>query len=132
MMARNIQRIEVVVIIFDFRASRHGKAELTEETFNTVDGAGDRMQPPFSIRRPGRETSMVLRPDAFSAALSRSALRAFSACCTCSFASLMTAPAAGRSSGGSSRRVSFEGSDALSYPDIPRGRCPTRQHLMPR
>jgi hypothetical protein len=44
MVARNIQRIEVVVIIFDFRASRHGKAELTEETFNTVDGAGDRMQ----------------------------------------------------------------------------------------
>jgi hypothetical protein len=34
---------------------------------------------------------------AFSAAPSSSALRAFSACCTCSFASLMTAPAAGRS-----------------------------------
>ena len=44
MVTRDIQRIEVVVIVFDFRARRHGKAELTEETFNTVDGAGDRMQ----------------------------------------------------------------------------------------
>ncbi|MNV03692.1 hypothetical protein D3C71_939720 [compost metagenome] len=44
MMARNVQGIEVMVVIFDFRASRHGKAELTEETFNAVDGARDRMQ----------------------------------------------------------------------------------------
>ncbi len=44
MVTRNIQRIEVVVIVFDFRARRHGKAELTEETFNTVDGASNRMQ----------------------------------------------------------------------------------------
>ena len=46
MMARNIQGIEVVIIIFNFRASRHGKAELTEETFNAIDGTGNRMQPP--------------------------------------------------------------------------------------
>ena len=45
-MARNVQSIEVVVIIFNFRASRHGKAELTEETFNAIDGTGNRMQPP--------------------------------------------------------------------------------------
>ena len=44
MMARNVQGVEVMVIIFDFRASRHGKAELTEETFNAIDGAGNRMQ----------------------------------------------------------------------------------------
>ena len=44
MMARNVQSIEVVVIIFNFRASRHGKAELTEETFNTIDSTSHRMQ----------------------------------------------------------------------------------------
>ena len=44
MVARDIQRIEVVVVIFDFRAGRDGKAELTEETFDTVDGAGNRVQ----------------------------------------------------------------------------------------
>ncbi len=43
--AWDIQGIEVMVIVFDFRAGRHGKAELTEETFNTVDSAGDRVQP---------------------------------------------------------------------------------------
>ena len=44
MMVRNVQGIEVVVVIFNFRASRHGKAELTEETFNTIDSTSHRMQ----------------------------------------------------------------------------------------
>lgn len=33
-----------MVVIFDFRASRHGKTKLAEETFNTVNGTCDRMQ----------------------------------------------------------------------------------------
>ena len=41
---RNVQSIEVMIIVFDFRPGCHGKAKLTEETFDTVDGTGNRMQ----------------------------------------------------------------------------------------
>ena len=41
---RNIQSIEVMIIVFDFWPGCHGKAKLTEETFDTVDGTGNRMQ----------------------------------------------------------------------------------------
>ena len=44
MMARNVQRIEVMIVIFDFRTSRHGKAQLTKETFNPVNCTRYRMQ----------------------------------------------------------------------------------------
>ena len=33
-----------MIIVFDFRPGCHGKAKLTEETFDTVDGTGNRMQ----------------------------------------------------------------------------------------
>ncbi len=49
-----------------FPARCHGKAKLTEETFDTVDGTGNGCRPPFSMRRPGRETSIVSAPDAHS------------------------------------------------------------------
>ncbi len=50
-----------------FRPGCHGKAKLTEETFDTVDGRVTGCRPPFSIRRPGRETSTFPPPDAHSA-----------------------------------------------------------------
>ena len=43
-MARNIQCVEVMIVIFDFRTGRHGKAQLTEEAFNTIDSTCYRMQ----------------------------------------------------------------------------------------
>ena len=43
-MARNVERIEVMIVIFDFRTGRHGKAQLTEETFNPVDCTRYRVQ----------------------------------------------------------------------------------------
>ncbi len=80
-MTRNVQGVEVVVIVFDFRTCRDGKAELTEETFNAVDSTGNRVQAAIFDTTPGRETSMVSAARrAFSAAFSRSVLRAFSAC----------------------------------------------------
>ena len=33
-----------MIIVFDFRPGSHGKAKLTEETFDTVDSTGHRMQ----------------------------------------------------------------------------------------
>lgn len=77
-----------------------------QKGLNTIDGSGYRVQPPFSIRRPGSETSIVsCAKRAFITADSSAFFCAFSASCTCCLASLITAPAAGRCSAGSSRKV---------------------------
>ncbi len=126
-----------MAVIFDFRASRHGKTKLTEETFNTaVNGTKcDRM----------RQTAVLVAPrqgdiDGFSGqtGVKRCASSSYftlRACCTCSFAALMTAPAAGRSSGGRDQcRVVIQVKlNALSAQTFRRVHCAQmRQHLPPR
>ncbi|MNN54255.1 hypothetical protein D3C81_1690620 [compost metagenome] len=42
---RNIQRVEVMIVVFNLRPGLYGEAQFAEEGFNSVDGAGYRMQP---------------------------------------------------------------------------------------
>ena len=43
MVGRNVQRSEVVEIVFDLRTFRHGIADGMEQVFDTFQGACDRM-----------------------------------------------------------------------------------------
>ena len=44
MVRRNIQRIKVMIVIFNFRAGFNRKAQFAEKGFDTLNGTGDRMQ----------------------------------------------------------------------------------------
>ncbi|MNY24408.1 hypothetical protein D3C86_1581200 [compost metagenome] len=43
--SRNVQRVEVMIVVFNLRPGLNGETQFAEESFDTVDGTGDRMQP---------------------------------------------------------------------------------------
>ncbi|MNS99540.1 hypothetical protein D3C72_1339460 [compost metagenome] len=42
---RNVQRVEVMIVVFNLRPGLYGETQFAEEGFDTVDGAGHWMQP---------------------------------------------------------------------------------------
>lgn len=43
-MARDVERLEIVVVVFDFRAFGNAVADVREELFDTLQSAGNRVQ----------------------------------------------------------------------------------------
>ncbi len=93
------------IIVFDFRPGCHGKAKLTEETSirSMVRVTGCR--PPFSIRRQAGRHQSFPPPDAHSALRFPFRFTCIQRLLNLLFRFVDNRPAAGRSSGGSSRRV---------------------------
>ncbi len=89
----------------DFRPGCHGKAKLTEETFDTSMVRVTGCRPPFSIRRPGREHQSFPPPDAHSALRFPVPLSCIQRLLNLLFRFVDNRTSCGRSSGGSSRRV---------------------------
>ncbi len=117
--------IEVMIIVFDFRPGCHGKAnspkKLSIRSMVRVTGC----KPPFQYDdQAGRHQSFP-PPDAHSRCAFQFRFTCIQRLLNLLFRSLITAPAAGRSSGGSSRRVASEGLSALFYPNIRRAHCLT-------
>ncbi len=118
--------LEVMIIVFDFRPGCHGKAKLPKKlsirSMVRVTGCS----PPFSCDdQAGRHQSFP-PPDAHSVRAFQFRFTRIQRLLNLLFRFLITAPAAGRSSGGSSRRVVIEGLSALFYPNIRRAHYLTR------
>ncbi len=91
--------------VFDFRPGCHGKAKLTEETFERSMVRVTGCSPPFSMRRPGRRHQSFPPPDAHSVQRFPVPFTRIQRLLNLLFRFVDNRTSAGRSSGGSSRRV---------------------------
>lgn len=118
MVARNVERFEVVVVVFDFRAFGDFIADAAEALLDALQRAGDRMQAAAQLATTGQGDIDALRGQPggqrgpFQLGLTR-----VQRILDLSLATLISAPTFGRSSAGRSPRVFITW---VSSPFLPR------------
>jgi hypothetical protein len=105
-MAWDVERLEVVIVVFDLRTFGNAVANVGEELLDSFQSAGNRMQTTGGLATAWRVTSMDSAASlAARSDCSNAALRALRTSVTRSLATLISAPTCGRSSAGKFPRV---------------------------